>query len=57
MTKPIIGMLDTSFSNKIENIRFDKEKIGKKYSNYSIYYKIIYIVLPFLLLIHNQDNV
>ena len=37
ITVPIIGMTATSSSNNEENILFDSEKIGKKYSNYSIY--------------------
>lgn len=37
ITIPIIGITATSSSNNVENIQFDSEKIGNKYSNYSIY--------------------
>ena len=36
ITIPIIGITATSSSNNVENIQFDSEKIGNKYSNYSI---------------------
>ena len=45
ITVPIIGITSTSSSNNVENIQFDSEKIGNKYSNYSIYnlyYSIFY---------------